>query len=110
MRPPESLPIPELADCSEVTAIALCGGKGTRMRELTQDLYPKPLVRVGNQTLLDYSLQPLRDAGVTNIIYATAHKGEMIRDHVLSMNPPPGTVFSQRQSEMEIVDAVKLGL
>jgi len=56
-------------------------GKGTRMAPLT-DVTPKPLIRVGNRTLLDRALDQGREAGVGRIVLNTHHLGEQIRDHV----------------------------
>ena len=41
-----------------LTTLVMAGGYGTRLREVTGDLIPKPLVRVNNKTLLEYSIEP----------------------------------------------------
>ncbi|MDS9466783.1 nucleotidyltransferase family protein [Paracoccus sp. MBLB3053] len=56
-------------------------GKGTRMAPLT-DVTPKPLIRVGGQTLLDRALHQGETAGVGPIVINTHHLGHQIRDHV----------------------------
>ncbi|HWL57932.1 MAG TPA: nucleotidyltransferase family protein [Paracoccus sp. (in: a-proteobacteria)] len=56
-------------------------GKGTRMAPLT-DVTPKPLIRVGERTLLDRALDLGRAAGVGRIVLNTHHLGDQIRDHV----------------------------
>jgi len=56
-------------------------GKGTRMAPLT-DVTPKPLIRVGERTLLDRALDLGREAGVGRIVLNTHHLGDQIRDHV----------------------------
>ncbi|MTH78248.1 nucleotidyltransferase family protein [Paracoccus aestuariivivens] len=56
-------------------------GKGTRMAPLT-DTTPKPLIKVGGQTLLDRALDLGQEAGVDRIVLNTHHLGGQIRDHV----------------------------
>jgi MurNAc alpha-1-phosphate uridylyltransferase len=54
-------------------------GKGTRMAPLT-DVTPKPLIKVGGQTLLDRALS--LGAGTGPVVVNTHHLGSQIRDHV----------------------------
>lgn len=56
-------------------------GKGTRMAPLT-DVTPKPLIRVGDQTLLDRALALGNQAGGGPVVVNTHHLGEQVRDHV----------------------------
>jgi NDP-sugar pyrophosphorylase family protein len=65
------------------TGVILAGGLGTRLFPLTQDI-PKPLVQVANKAMLDYAIDHLRYAGVTEIIIVLKHFAEKIRDHMQS--------------------------
>lgn len=56
-------------------------GFGTRMRPLTDNL-PKPLIRVGGQTLLDRALNLGRQAGCAPIVVNTHYLGQQIADHL----------------------------
>ncbi|MTH65227.1 nucleotidyltransferase family protein [Paracoccus shanxieyensis] len=56
-------------------------GKGTRMAPLT-DVTPKPLIRVGGQTLLDRALDLGRSAGVGRVVVNTHHLGGQIVMHL----------------------------
>lgn len=47
-------------------AIILAGGKGTRLRPLTQDL-PKPMISVLNKPLMEYTIELLKKHNITNI-------------------------------------------
>src|ERR1051325_1123406 len=44
-------------------AVLLAAGRGTRMRELTNDL-PKPMIEVRGKPVLQHIVEGLRDAGV----------------------------------------------
>jgi MurNAc alpha-1-phosphate uridylyltransferase len=64
-----------------VKAMILAAGLGQRMRPLTDQL-PKPLLQVGGKPLLQYHLENLRAAGITEIIINLAYLGEKIREFV----------------------------
>ena len=62
-------------------AMVLAAGLGTRLRPLTNDR-PKALVTVGGRTMLEITLERLRQFGVTEAIVNTHHHGEMIREYL----------------------------
>ena len=53
-------------------AMILAAGRGKRMRPLT-DTLPKPLLKAGEKRLIDWSIDALVKAGVTDIVINTAH-------------------------------------
>ena len=63
-----------------MNAVLLCGGVGTRLRPLT-DTLPKPLLPVGGRPLLEWSIEKLRDAGITDVMLATGYRSELIESH-----------------------------
>ena len=66
-------------------ALILAGGLGTRLRPLT-DVIPKCLVPIGGRTLLDYWVECLVEAGISEArINTHAHAGR-VRDHIKSVN------------------------
>ncbi|MBI5040866.1 MAG: nucleotidyltransferase family protein [Gammaproteobacteria bacterium] len=58
-------------------AMILAAGRGERMRPLT-DTTPKPLLRAGGRALIEYHLDNLVRAGITDIIINHAHLGAQI--------------------------------
>ena len=60
-------------------AILLAAGLGKRMRHLT-DSAPKPLLKVGEHTLIEHQLMRLARAGVSRVAINLFHLGEMIRE------------------------------
>ncbi len=58
-------------------AIILAAGRGSRMKKLTDEL-PKCLVELRGKTLLDWQLEALRAAGITEIAIVTGYKREML--------------------------------
>jgi len=63
------------------SAIILAGGKGSRLMPLTSEI-PKPLVKVTNKPMVDYSIAHLIYADIKHIILALAYMGEDIEKHV----------------------------
>jgi len=68
-------------------AVIMAGGEGTRLRPLTRST-PKPLVPVVHRRCVDYSLQSLARAGVTEIVVTTSYKAEMIVDALEATDVP----------------------
>ncbi len=58
-------------------AMILAAGRGKRMEHLTNEC-PKPLIQVKGKTLLEYQIERLVQAGVTEIIINVAYLAEKI--------------------------------
>jgi N-acetyl-alpha-D-muramate 1-phosphate uridylyltransferase len=76
-------------------AMVLAAGFGLRMRPLT-DKMPKPLVRVAGRALLDYVLDKLGDAGVTEAVVNVHYLPDQIIDHVASRTRPRVIISDER--------------
>src|SRR5881396_1102799 len=61
-------------------AVILAAGKGTRMRELTNDV-PKPMLRVQGKPILEHIVDGIRSAGVRDIFIVTGYRAETIEGH-----------------------------
>jgi NDP-sugar pyrophosphorylase family protein len=62
-------------------AMVLAAGLGTRLRPLTNDR-PKALVEVGGRTLLEITLNRLREFGVHDVIINVHHYADMVIDRL----------------------------
>ena len=72
----------------------LAAGKGERMLPLTAEL-PKPLLPIGDTTLIQRHLRRLADAGIERVVINVHYLGEIIVDHFGSGTLRHGTaVFS----------------
>ena len=58
-------------------AFILAAGYGKRMQPLTHTT-PKPLLNVGGKPLIQYHIERLQQAGITDIVINTAYLGEQI--------------------------------
>jgi len=60
--------------------VLLAGGKGTRMREMTEDL-PKPMVRIGNIPVLEHLIHIFEKFDKFNFIICTGYLNEKIEEY-----------------------------
>jgi MurNAc alpha-1-phosphate uridylyltransferase len=58
-------------------AMILAAGRGERMRPIT-DTTPKPLLRIGGQTMIERHVHALARVGITELVINHAHLGEQI--------------------------------
>lgn len=61
-------------------AVILAGGRGERMRPLS-DLRPKPMIEVAGKPLLEHLLIELTRAGLTRVLILTGYMGDVISDY-----------------------------
>jgi choline kinase len=66
-----------------VKAIILAAGRGSRMKSLT-DERPKCLVELRGKPLLEWQLESLRAAGISDIAVVTGYKRELLAERGLS--------------------------
>src|SRR5262244_3757312 len=65
---------------SEMQAVILAGGLGTRMRPITETI-PKPLIAVAGKPFLQHQLELLRRNGVKRDLLLVAYLGEQIENY-----------------------------
>ena len=68
-----------------MNALIFAAGLGTRLRPLT-DTMPKALVPIAGRTLLEYQIDALKRAGITDIIINVHHFAQQIIDFVNDHN------------------------
>ena len=66
-----------------MTAMILCGGKGTRLRELTEVL-PKPMVPIGEQPIVWHIMKCYAAFGVRHFILCLGYKREAFVDYFVN--------------------------
>tara|TARA_B110000503_G_scaffold115300_1_gene173559 strand:+ start:4057 stop:5097 length:1041 start_codon:yes stop_codon:yes gene_type:complete len=82
-----------------IDAVIMAGGKGKRLKPLTNDV-PKPLLKVGEKSIIDHGLDRLSLFGVENFWVSINYLGEQIEEHLASNprikfvkeNKPLGTI------------------
>ncbi len=61
-------------------AVILAAGKGTRMRDLTNEL-PKPMLRVHGKPILEHILTGLIAAGIRDVFIVTGYRADVIEGY-----------------------------
>lgn len=78
-------------------AVIMAGGQGTRLKALTKDLIPKPMIEICGKPLLQWQIENLKENGIDDIIVVVGHLGDLILDkfggtvHYYEENEPLGT-------------------
>jgi len=63
------------------TGVVLAAGEGTRLRPLTSTR-PKPMLPVANRPILEYVLDALVNAGITDLVLVVGYKRDRVQNHV----------------------------
>ena len=58
-------------------AVIMAGGKGTRLRPLTNHT-PKPLLKIGGKPIIEYNIDLLKSYGIQNINISVRYLGEQL--------------------------------
>lgn len=61
-------------------AVILAGGRGTRMRPIT-DHRPKPMVMVQGRPFLEFQIEQLRDQGFERVLLLLGYLPEVVQEH-----------------------------
>lgn len=61
-------------------ALILAGGKGERLRPLT-DTVPKPMIALCGRPILWHQVRWLREAGVTDVVFLVGHLADAVEDY-----------------------------
>ena len=61
-------------------ALILAGGKGERLRPLTDSL-PKPMVPVCGKPILEHQVEWLKAGGVTDVVFLSGYRAEVIETY-----------------------------
>jgi glucose-1-phosphate cytidylyltransferase len=79
----------------KLTVFLLCGGKGERLKPLTESV-PKPLIEINGKPIISYQLDYFKDSGVNDFIVAAGYKAQSFRNYF---------EHCQQDVKIEIVDS-----
>jgi glucose-1-phosphate cytidylyltransferase len=64
--------------------VVLCGGQGTRLREISENIIPKPMVTVGEHPMLWHIMKHYSHYGYNDFILCLGHLGWKIKEYFLN--------------------------
>ena len=88
-----------------VTALILCGGKGERLRPLTESI-PKPLVQIKGRAILSYLLDHIQKFKINDIVIAAGFRAEKIEEFFRS-NHHGLSVKIVDSGDVDIIERIK---
>jgi glucose-1-phosphate cytidylyltransferase len=69
----------------KLDVIILCGGKGERLRPLTQNI-PKPMVKINKKPIIYYILSYLKSKDIRRVFVTTGYKHKVVHSYLDSLN------------------------
>jgi MurNAc alpha-1-phosphate uridylyltransferase len=87
----------------------LAAGLGKRLKPLTNHI-PKPLLKVGNQSLIERNIRSLLNYGFDEIVINVSYLGNMITEHVLEIFPNNKIIFSKESEPLGTGGGIKNAL
>ena len=66
--------------CLPIDAVLMAGGKGERLRPLTEKT-PKPLLMVGDKCIIDHNVDRLISYGINHVNVTVNYLGEQLEEH-----------------------------
>jgi glucose-1-phosphate cytidylyltransferase len=84
-----------------VKVVIFCGGLGTRIRGISDDL-PKPMLPIGNRPILWHIMKSYADQGHKDFVLCLGYKGDVIRDYFLNYRTKSNDITINLGSHDEI--------
>ena len=83
-------------------AVILCGGQGTRIRDVADDI-PKPMIRIGERPILWHIMRIYAAARITDFVLCLGYKSWSIKEYFLNFHAQVAdlTVCPGRPGEVE---------
>lgn len=88
-------------------AVILAAGEGTRLRPLTLTR-PKHLIPIGEKSVIEYSLEAVKEAGINDVLIVVHYRGDQIKDFLGDGAKYGLRITYVQQTEMKgTADAIK---
>lgn len=66
---------------NDYIVVIQAGGKGTRLKELTRDKLPKPLLKINGKPMIEWQIENASKCGIREFLIIVGHLGEQIKDY-----------------------------
>lgn len=89
-------------------AVILCGGKGSRIRDISESL-PKPMISIGEKPILWHIMKIYASGGITEFILCIGYKGWMIKEYFLNYQTINNdfTIELSKQNEIQFHNRIE---
>ncbi|WP_320663936.1 nucleotidyltransferase family protein [Prochlorococcus sp. MIT 1223] len=90
---------------SSITALVLCGGKGERLKPLTNSI-PKPLIQINKKPILGYIFDHINKYNIEKLIVATGYQSNKIEDYI-NKNHSNLEILTSHSGDVDIIERIK---
>ncbi len=66
---------------TNIKAVIMAGGRGERMKPLTNTT-PKPMLEICGKPIIDHIIERIWDAGIEDVVVSTGYKAKSIQSHL----------------------------
>lgn len=87
--------------------VIMAGGKGTRLKPIT-NVIPKPLVPIGDKTILETILDQFEEIGCTKFYMSVNYKADMMKYYLGQLNHKYDIEFFQEEKPLGTIGSVSL--
>ncbi|MBN1127845.1 MAG: nucleotidyltransferase family protein [Chitinispirillaceae bacterium] len=94
---------------SDITAVILVGGQGTRLRSVVADR-PKVLADVGGRPFVTRLFDQMQGAGINRVVLCTGYRGEQVRETLGSVHGTLCIDYSPEDRPLGTAGAVRNAL
>lgn len=94
-------------DKINLPVVIMAGGKGTRLKPIT-NVIPKPLVPIGDKTILETILDQFEDIGCTKFFMSVNYKADMMKYYLGQLDHKYDIEFFQEDKPLGTIGSVSL--
>ena len=87
--------------------VIMAGGKGTRLKPIT-NVIPKPLVPIGDKTILETILDQFEEIGCTKFYMSVNYKADFMKYYLSQLNHKYDIEFFQEEKPLGTIGSVSL--
>lgn len=98
---------PQHREKINLPVVIMAGGKGTRLKPLT-NVIPKPLVPVGDKTILEVIMDQFESIGCTKFFMSVNYKADMMKYYLSQLEHQYEVEFFQEEKPLGTIGSVSL--
>lgn len=91
---------------SEIDAVILCGGMGTRLRSVVDDR-PKPMAEINDRPFLDILIDSFSEFGLRRFVLCAGYMSYIIRDYYGSRTGSQEFIISEEREPLGTAGAIR---